>query len=192
MNRSRLLFIGFVALALGAFVAFVIYKNLLLKSGGNNEPGVDVLLAAKDLTVGAKLGESDIRIAKVPASVLPPTAFRSPGKALGRGIILPVSRGEFILPSKLAPENAGSGLPSLIPAGMRAVSVRVNEVVSVAGFLGPGTRVDILLTGTPNGSSESQTTTVLQNVAVIASGHTLERNASGEAQNTPVITLLTS
>ena len=75
---------------------------------------------------------------------------------------------------------------------MRAVSVRVNEVVSVAGFVGPGTRVDILLTGTPNGSSEPQTTTVLQNVPVIASGHTLERNASGDAQNTPVITLLTS
>ena len=92
-----------------------------------------------------------------------------------------LSRGEFILPSKLAPENAGSGLPSLIPPGMRAVSVRVNEVVSVAGFVGPGTRVDVLLTGTPNGSSEPQTTTVLQNVAVIASGHTLERNASGEA-----------
>ena len=75
---------------------------------------------------------------------------------------------------------------------MRAVSVRVNEVVSVAGFVGPGTRVDVLLTGTPGGSSESQTTTVLQNVAVIASGHTLERNAAGEAQNTPVITLLAS
>ena len=104
----------------------------------------------------------------------------------------PITRGEFILPSKLAPENAGSGLPSLIPPGMRAVSVRVNEVVSVAGFVGPGTRVDILLTGTPNGSSEDQTTTVLQNVAVIASGHTLERNAAGEAQSTPVITLLVS
>jgi pilus assembly protein CpaB len=75
---------------------------------------------------------------------------------------------------------------------MRAVSVRVNEVVSVAGFVVPGTRVDVLLTGTPNGGSEPQTTTVLQNVAVIASGHTLERNASGEAQNTPVITLLAS
>jgi pilus assembly protein CpaB len=111
---------------------------------------------------------------------------------MGRGVILPISRGEFILPSKLAPENAGAGLPSLIPPGMRAVSVRVNEVVSVAGFVGPGTRVDILLTGTPNGSSEDQTTTVLQNVAVIASGHTLERNAAGEAQTTPVITLLVS
>jgi pilus assembly protein CpaB len=75
---------------------------------------------------------------------------------------------------------------------MRAVSVRVNEVVSVAGFVGPGTRVDVLLTGTPAGSAEQQTTTVLQNVAVIAAGHTLERTASGEAQNTPVITLLVS
>jgi pilus assembly protein CpaB len=107
-------------------------------------------------------------------------------------VILPIAKGEFLLSGKLAGENAGSGLPSLIPPGMRAVSVRVNEVVSVAGFVGPGTRVDVLLTGTPAGSSEQQTTTVLQNVAVIAAGHTLERTASGEAQNTPVITLLVS
>src|SRR5258708_28703791 len=75
---------------------------------------------------------------------------------------------------------------------MRAVSVRVNEVVSVAGFVTPGTRVDVLLTGTPAGGTEPQTTTVLQNVAVIAAGHTLERSVTGDAQNTPVITLLVS
>jgi len=192
MNRTRLLFIGFVALALGAFVAFVVYKNLLSKSGASSEPGIDVLLAAKDLQVGAKLEESDIRIAKVPTSVVPPSAFRSPLKALNRGIILPVSKGEFILPSKLAPENAGSGLPSLIPSGMRAVSVRVNEVVAVAGFVVPGTRVDVLLTGNPAGANEQQTTTVLENVLVIAAGQRLERNAAGEPQTTPVITLLVS
>jgi pilus assembly protein CpaB len=75
---------------------------------------------------------------------------------------------------------------------MRAVSVRVNEVVSVAGFVTPGTRVDVLLTGTPGSAGEQQTTTVLQNVAVLASGHTLERSSTGEAQNTAVITLLVS
>ena len=84
------------------------------------------------------------------------------------------------------------GLPSLIPPGMRAVSVRVNEVVSVAGFVTPGTRVDVLLTGTPGATGEQETTTVLQNVAVLASGHTLERTATGEAQTTAVITLLVS
>jgi pilus assembly protein CpaB len=71
---------------------------------------------------------------------------------------------------------------------MRAVSVRVNEVISVAGFVTAGTRVDVLLTGSPNGG-EQQTTTVLQNVAVLASGRTLERTSTGEAQNTAVITL---
>jgi pilus assembly protein CpaB len=75
---------------------------------------------------------------------------------------------------------------------MRAVSVRVNDVVSVAGFVTAGSRVDVLLTGTPGANGEEQTTTVLQNVAVLAAGHTLERTATGEAQNTPVITLLVS
>src|ERR1700751_3185872 len=192
MNRSRLLFIGFVALALGAFVSFVVYKNLLSKSGGGNEPGAEVIVAANDIQVGAKVQDGDIRMVRVPVSVVPPNSFRSKSQIIGRGVILPIQRGEFILPSKLAAENAGSGLPALIPPGMRAVSVRVNEVVAVAGFVVPGTRVDVLLTGNPQGASESQTTTVLENVAVIAAGTKLERSASGEAQSTPVITLLVS
>src|SRR6202161_2333910 len=191
MNRTRLLMIGALALALGAFVSLLVYKNLQGR-GPVIEAGADVVVAADDIQVGARVEEHDIRIARFPAGGLPGGAYIKKSQVLGRGVIIPISKGEFILPSKLAPENAGSGLPSLIPPGMRAVSVRVNEVVSVAGFVGPGTRVDVLLTGTPNGSTENQTTTVLQNVAVIASGHTLERNASGDAQSTPVITLLAS
>jgi pilus assembly protein CpaB len=192
MNRTRLLMIGALALALGAFVSLFVYKNL--KNGGpsSSEPGADVIVAADEIQVGARIEEHDIRIVRYPASTLPAGTFGARSKVLGRGVILPIAKGEFILPSKLAPENAGSGLPSLIPPGMRAVSVRVNEVVSVAGFVGPGTRVDILLTGTPAGSTEPQTTTVLQNVAVIAAGQRLERNAAGDAQNTPVITVLVS
>ncbi|MGA8617319.1 MAG: Flp pilus assembly protein CpaB [Candidatus Sulfotelmatobacter sp.] len=192
MNRTRLLMIGALALALGALVSLSVYKNLLGRSSANTEAGTDVVVAANDIQVGARLDEHDVRLVKYPASSLPAGTPTRRSQVLGRGVILPVAKGEFILPSKLAPENAGAGLPSLIPPGMRAVSVRVNEVVSVAGFVGPGTRVDVLLTGTPNGGTESQTTTVLQNVAVIASGHTLERNAAGEALNTPVITFLTS
>jgi pilus assembly protein CpaB len=192
MNRSRLLFIGFVALALGAFVSFAVYKNVLSRSSAGNEPGADVIVAANDIQVGAKLQDGDIRMVKVPASVVPPNSFRSRSQIVGRGVILPIQKGEFILPSKLAAENAGSGLPALIPPGMRAVSVRVNEVVAVAGFVVPGTRVDVLLTGNPMGANEPQTTTVLENVAVIAAGQRLERNAAGEPQSTPVITLLVS
>jgi pilus assembly protein CpaB len=191
MNRTRLLMIGGLALALGAFVSVLVYKNLQLKGTGS-EAGIDVVVAANDIQVGSKVEEHDVRLAKLPVIDIPQGAYTKRSQVLGRGVVVPITRGEFVLPTKLAPENAGSGLPSLIPPGMRAVSVRVNEVVSVAGFVTPGTRVDVLLTGTPGGSGESQTITVLQNVAVIAAGHTLERTATGEPQNTPVITLLVS
>jgi pilus assembly protein CpaB len=190
MNRTRLLMIGFLALAVGFFVSVYVYKRLQVKGGGATDAGAEVMVAANDLQVGARVEERDIRIIRINSSDLPPGAPRAKKDVLGRGVIVPISKGEFILPNRLAGENAGSGLPSLIPPGMRAVSVRVNEVISVAGFVTPGTRVDVLLTGSPNGSGEQQTTTVLQNVAVLASGRTLERTSSGEAQNTAVITLL--
>jgi pilus assembly protein CpaB len=192
MNRTRLLMIGVLALALGLFTSVYVYKNLQSKSGYGVESGVDVIVAADDLQVGARVEDHDIKIIKIPGADLPPGAPRRRADVVGHGVVVPISKGEFILPNRLAGENAGSGLPSLIPPGMRAVSVRVNEVVSVAGFVTPGTRVDVLLTGTPGAGGEQQTTTVLQNVAVLASGHTLERTATGEAQNTAVITLLVS
>src|SRR5579862_6548777 len=190
MNRTRLLMIGALALAIGFLASVYDYKSL--QGRGNGNAGIEVMVAANDLQVGQRIEEHDIRIIHINPADLPPGTPRRKKDVIGRGVIIPISKGEFVLPNRLAGENAGSGLPSLIPPGMRAVSVRVNEVVSVAGFVTPGTRVDVLLTGTPAGGSEEQTTTVLQNVAVLASGHTLERTATGEAQTTAVITLLVS
>src|SRR5450631_4908747 len=192
MNRTRLLLIGAIALALGAFVSFVVYKNLEKSTTADNRPGVDVVVAADDLQVGAKIEDHDVKLVHFPEADLPAHFYPKMSQVVGRGVVLPITKGEFVLPNKLAGEDAGFGLPSLIPPGMRAVSVRVNEVVSVAGFVVPGTHVDVLLTGTPGAGGEQQTTTVLQNVAVLASGHTLERTATGEAQTTAVITLLVS
>jgi pilus assembly protein CpaB len=190
MNRSRLLMIGGLALALGLLVSYTVYNRLRISSGANNEPGLDVVVAANDIQVGAKLEDRDIRTARFPISVIPPGAFGKKSQVLGRGVILPVNKGEFILPSKLAAANAGSGLPSLIPPGMRAMAVRVNDVVSVAGFVQPGSRVDVLATANVGNGGDRQTTTVLENVAVIAVGKSLERSANGESQSAPVITLL--
>jgi pilus assembly protein CpaB len=190
MNRARLLMIGVLALALGAFVSTLVYQKLQSKGGSSNESGVPVVVAAADIQVGAKIGDHDVRVAKFRQSDLPAGAYSKASQVTGRGVILPISKGEFVLPTKLAAENAGAGLPSMITNGWRAVSVRVNEVVSVAGFVTPDTYVDVLLTGTPAGSSEPQTTTVLQNVRVLAAGHNFEKSATGEAQNTAVITLL--
>jgi pilus assembly protein CpaB len=192
MNRNRLLLIGFFALALGAFVSFVVYRNLQARAGSKAPPGEEVIVAADDLVVGMKIEDKDIRLVRFPSDDLPAGVFHIRTKVVGRGVVSPIARGEFVLTNKLAGENAGSGLPSLIPPGMRAVSVRVNDTTSVSGFVQPGTRVDILLTGNPQGSNEQQTTTVLENVAVIATGTRLERNAAGEPQSAPVVTLLVS
>jgi pilus assembly protein CpaB len=192
MNRTRLLMIGFVALALGAIVSFTVYRTLKAGRGADAPPGVDVVIAANDIPVGAKVEERDVKVVRFPSSDLPPNCFHLKSSVIGRGAVLPIGKGEFFLPGKLAGENAGSGMPSLIPPGMRAISVRVNEVIGVAGFVVPGTRVDVLLTGNPNSSSDQQTTTVLENVAVIATGQKLEKNTAGEPQLTPVITLLVS
>ena len=193
MNRSRLLMIGGLALAVGLLVAFSVYNKLRTSPGSNSsERAVRVVVAADDVLVGVKLDAHDVRVITLPESAAPPGAFSDPAKVVGRGAILPISKGDFILTSKLAALNAGGGLPSLIPPGMRAVSVRVNDVVSVAGFVQPGTRVDVLATGNEAGSGGRQTTTVLENVAVIAVGKSLDRSNSTDAQTAPVITLLVS
>ena len=156
-------------------------------------PGVEVVVAANDMPVGAKVAESDVKLVRFSAAELPSNMLSSEdlGRGPGRN---PSHRAEenFSCPTSWPGENAGSGMPSLIPPGMRAVSVRVNEVIGVAGFVVPGTRVDVLLTGNPSGAPDQQTTTVLENVAVIATGQKLERNTAGEPQLTPVITLLVS
>ncbi len=193
MNRNRLLIIGLVALALAFLVSSSVYSKLKGKPEPGLTAGVEVVVAAKDLAVGSKVTNDSLKMVRMPEAAVPPTAIRQKTEVLERGVVLPIATGEFILPSKLAADKAGSGLPSLIPPGMRAVSVRVNEVVSVAGFVLPGTRVDVLLTGNPgNGGADQQTTTVLENVAVLATGQTLERNSAGNPENAAVITLLVS
>jgi pilus assembly protein CpaB len=192
MNRSRLLMIGGLALAVGLLVSFTVYNRLRTFAGSSaNGRGVQVVVAAGDIQAGDKLEARDVRVVTIPQSAAPPGAFSDVAQVLKRAAVLPISKGEFILKNKLAALEAGSGLPSMIPAGMRAVSVRVNDVVSVAGFVQPGTHVDVLATGN-QGGSERQTVTVLENVKVIAvGGSLLERIAGGET-SAAVITLLVS
>src|SRR5260370_73589 len=141
MNRSRLLMIGGLALAVGLLVSYTVYNRLRTSAGSNNERGVWVVVAADNIPVGVKLEAHDVRVITLPQSAVPPGAFSGASQVVGRGARLPVSQGDSLPPGKLAAVSAGAGLPSMIPQGMRAVSVRVNDVVSVAGFVQLGTRV---------------------------------------------------
>jgi pilus assembly protein CpaB len=194
MNRNRLIMVGVLALVLAGAVSFAVYHLLRGMVGANRAASAaTVVVAAKDLTVGAKIEARDVRLAQLPASELPANVFHNASDVVGRGVLIPIQRSELILGSKVAGEEAGAGLPALIPKGMRAVSVKVNDVVSVSGFVLPGTRVDVLLTGQPSKSNDTPTTTtVLENVQVLSAGPKLEKDANGQPVNVPVITLLVS
>ena len=105
-----------------------------------------VVLAARDLEVGTVLKEEDIKLTPWPDAV-PQGAILKAQDVVGRGVIAPVYAKEPLIESRLAPKGAGGGLASMIPPGLRAVAVRVNEVVGVAGFVVAGMRVDILISG---------------------------------------------
>ena len=187
MNRRRLWWIGIAALAVGSLVSLKVYRMLRAQSDPAKDL-VDFLVAAHDIPVGAKIEDGDLKVVKLPREDLAADAFRAKGRAVGRGVVLPIAKGDFVLPYKLAAEDGGSVPSSLIPTGMRAVSVNVNEVTGVAGFVAPGTRVDVLATVNFSGSDEPRNVTILQNVKVLASDQHLDHGGSvGPAH---VVTLL--
>jgi pilus assembly protein CpaB len=158
------------------------------------EPGgTEVVIASRDLPTGHILARGDIEVVEWPSSNVPEGFYAQPGEVIGRGVIFTVRRNEPLLASKLADKEAGGGLPITIPEGKRAVSVEVDEdeVIGVAGFVLPGTRVDVLATLMPN-TDRSETTTriILQNIPVLTADQSYQENPAGEPELVTVVTLL--
>jgi pilus assembly protein CpaB len=149
------------------------------------------VVATKDLPVGALVTERDIRMIDWPGEAVPPGLLGSMEEVIGRGVVSTIRTNEPFLESKLAPKGAGGGLTNLIAEGMRALAIRVDDVVGVSGFVIPGTRVDVLLTMAKSpGSNETMTRILMQNVPTIAAGQTIQRDAEGKPISVPVITVL--
>ncbi|HEV2984132.1 MAG TPA: Flp pilus assembly protein CpaB, partial [Vicinamibacterales bacterium] len=182
-----------LAITAGGALAFGTYNYMQhLPTRTVSIPTRPVVVAASDLDIGTELSKSDIRIIDWPANAVPADAFSDPNQVMGRGIVLPIIQNEPILPMKLASKEAGSGLPPAIPPGLRAVSVRVNEVIGVAGYVLPGTRVDVVATVSPTGSGNDMTSkVVLTNVQVLAAGTKIERDTDkNKPMPVSVVTLL--
>jgi pilus assembly protein CpaB len=193
MNQSRLLAAFSLALLLGLAASFLVYKKLQQGTMRAAASSYRVVMASRDLGIGTKLQPQDLKLAEWPAGSLPSGNFSKTEDVVERAILYPVVAGEPILEAKLAPVGAGAGLTAVIPDGMRAVSIRVDDVVAVAGFVGPGTRVDVLLTGNPGGGrsdGESLTRTILENVQVLAAGQKVQPDAQGRPEKVNVVTLL--
>ena len=193
MARMRVFMVFVLAVTAGGALAFGTY-NLVQRQPGKTVsiPTRPVVVAASDLDIGAELTREDIRIIDWPANAVPANALSDPKDVIGRGIVLPLIQNEPILPLKLASKEAGSGLPPAIPPGLRAVSVRVNEVIGVAGYVLPGTRVDVVATVSPSGQTGDMTSKViLTNVQVLAAGTKIERDTDrNKPMPVSVVTLL--
>jgi pilus assembly protein CpaB len=155
--------------------------------------GTQVVVAARDLPTGHMVTREDIDVINWPSDNVPEGFYRQPGEVVGRGVITTVRRNEAMLASRLADREAGGGLAIAIPVGKRAVSVEVDEVIGVAGFVLPGTRVDVLVTVMPN-TQRTETTTriILQNVQVLTADQSYQENPAGEPEVVTVVTLLVS
>lgn len=156
-------------------------------------PAQTVMVAARDLPAGAILRREDVEAVMWPGTAVPEGFATQAGEVVGRGLITAVKKNEALLDSKLAHKEAGGGMSITIPEGMRAVSVEVDEVVGVAGFVLPGTHVDVLVTATP-GNDRTRTTTriILQNIRALAADQTYQQDVNGEPQYVAVVTLLVS
>jgi pilus assembly protein CpaB len=150
-----------------------------------------VVIAARDMDVGHVVTAQDVRLAAWPSQILPEGYSSTPAEVVGRGVLTPLKLNEPMLSGKLALKEAGGGLPIMIPEGERAMSVKVDQVIGVAGFLLPGTRVDVLVTLDQVANiNEPITQIILQNLVVLTAGQVIERDTDGEPQQVPVVTLL--
>jgi pilus assembly protein CpaB len=193
MDRRFLTVLG-VSLVFALVVSSVFYQMTARSSSASDAPvvsdEVDVVVAARPLSVGVMVKTPDIKLVKMPASALPKGAFTKVEEVLDRPVISNILLDEPILDGRLAVKGSGLGLAPTIPMGMRAVTVRVNDVAGVAGFVLPGMHVDVLVTGTPPAGGATMTNTVLQNMFVLSAGKELQADARGEAMPTPTVTLM--
>jgi pilus assembly protein CpaB len=192
MARIRVFIVLVIALTAGGAFAYGTYRYVQPAPPPASMKTRPVIVAASDLHLGAELKPEDVRIVEWPQSSVPETSFSSADEVMGRGLIAPVVQNEPILATKLAAKGAGAGLPPIIPEGMRAVSVRVNDVVGVAGYVLPGTHVDVVATVNPTQQQTDVTSKmILTNVLVLASGTKIEQDGDkGKPMEVSVVTLL--
>jgi pilus assembly protein CpaB len=192
MNR-RLITILLIALVVAGICTWLVVRLVGVRLVASKPQATTrVFSAAKDIPLGAVLTQADLTTMTL-GGAAPKGAILKPEDAIGRGTLTQIYQGEPILDSLLAGLGSGGGLAPTIPPGMRACAVRVDEVVGVAGFVIPGMRVDVLVSGNPPGAGASEgeeTQTLLQNIQVLSAGTDIQRDNEGKPQQVQVVNLL--
>lgn len=191
MQRHRVLLAFGIAWLSALLLSWYVYRK---STAPQARDSVYIVAAAQDLPIGKRIQATDLKLVAVDRKDLPKGAFLKTADIVDRATAVPVAASEVVLNAKLAAKGSGEGLTALIEPGARAVSVQVNEISGVSGFIQPGTRVDVLFTRVFS-NGDAATTTILQNVKVIAYGRQLDPAARIDPRDTSrptVATLLVS
>jgi pilus assembly protein CpaB len=163
-----------------------------IRAGQAAHATTQIVASSGELPSGITLAAKDLTLMDWPSSMMPAGTYNKVEEVVGKPLLYPLGAREPILKRSVGVEGSGIGLAGRIPEGMRATAVRSNEIVGVAGFLYPGSHVDVLATFTPPGGNQPLTQTVLQDVEVLTAGQTTEPDPSGKPQTVNVVTLLVS
>jgi pilus assembly protein CpaB len=167
-RRNRHLVVLALAVVTATIASFGVYRALEQVPADDINRVQPVVVAARPLVIGAQLTAADLKVIDWPAKSLVPGAITDIKEAVNRGLLISVLENEPLTVNKLAAAGSGAGLPPAIPAGMRAMSVRVDDVIGVAGFIVPGSKVDVVVT--IRRREDSMTKTAARNVQVLTAG----------------------
>ena len=191
--KQRLVFVVLFALVVSGAASAVLYRLISAQLAANKVvTNTKVVVATRNLAAGDLIKEVDVKIADWNGPV-PIGAIFKTQDALNRGVLEPIYQGEPLVENRMSKPGAGAGLATMIPPGMRAVAVRVNDVVAVSGFAAAGSHVDILIAGNPPGGNQATgtvTKTLLQNVEILSAGATIQKDAEGKPVSVPTVNLL--
>jgi pilus assembly protein CpaB len=189
VNPKRILGALFIALVISGCATFLLARRLTRPATPVQVRPIHYFAPSRALQADEVLSSDNTEIVAWPGDMPLDGAFNNAGELLGREVLFPLTKGEPILKQDLSAPGAGAGLAGKIPDGMRAVALRSDEIVGVAGFLIPGSRLDVLVTFNPD-HSEPVTATVLENALVLAAGHQIEPDPAGKTVDATVVTLL--
>jgi pilus assembly protein CpaB len=192
MNRTnRTLLVFLMSVLVAGAASFFVYRAVQQIPVREVEvSNYQVAVAAKSLPVGSMVTAADVKMVAWPSSSPVAGGYSNVENVVNRGLIAPVVENEPLTSTKLASPEVGAGLPPTIATGMRAISVKVNEVIGVAGFVVPGTRVDVVVTLT--GQNISMSRVVVSNVQVLTAGTKFDQEQARDGKPLPstVVTLL--
>jgi pilus assembly protein CpaB len=181
-----------IAFAIALLVSGLCTVSLGRRIAANaaHKPSNHYVVPTRALNPNEVLKADSLRLIDWPSEVDVPGAFTKPSDLVGRTVLYPVDKGQPITDKLVSAPGAGTGLAGKIPDGLRAIALRTDEVIGVAGFLEPGSRLDVLATYRSDRAPDPITVTVLQNAEVLAAGHQMQPDPDGKPESVTVVTLL--